>query len=89
LDCTAGDLHVLGAEGGEAEGGDDDGCEARRGGVGDRAAEGHEEEEPGLWVEGGLTDLVGFEVTVFDSLSVGGNALAGDGALAGSEESGV
>jgi hypothetical protein len=88
LDGSARDLHVLRAEGGEAKRGDDDGREDGGCGVGDRAADSHEEEEPCLGVAGGLTGLVGFEAAVLDALAVCGDALAGDDALSGSEEFG-
>lgn len=75
LDGAAGDLEVLGTEGAEAKRADDDAGEGGDGGVGDLGADGHDEEDPGLGVGGGLEGLVLGEVAVLHALLVGSDAV--------------
>ena len=86
MHSAAGDLEVLCSEGVDAEGLDDEGAEGCESRVGDLSTCCHDEEDPGLWVAGGLPCLVLFEVGVLYALAVSGHALDGDDALTLGEE---
>ena len=65
------DLEILRPKGGKSEGRDNYARERRQGGVGNLSANSHHEEDPCLGVFDCLPCLVGLEMMVLDTLSIG------------------